>query len=342
MEEKYFEKIVAGGVLLILVLLSFFVLKPVMLSILTAIILALIFSPVYHWLLKKTGRKNLSISIICLFLFLVIILPFIFLMPLLVNQIVQIYISSQQINFVEPLERIFPSIFVTEEFSAQIDLSISSFVNKIGSSLINSLAGFLVDTPKILLHVFLIFFTFFFVLKEGKELELYLRSLMPFPKNIEEKLFRYSKDITTSVLYGQFIVGIVQGVIIGFGFFIFGIPNALILTSLALVAGIFPVIGTAIVWVPVLIYLLILGNTWTALGILIFGTISSQIDGLIRPFFVSKKVDIHPTLVLISMIGGLFVFGILGFILGPLIISYLLIFLEAYRKKDSKGIFIKK
>jgi len=342
MKDPYLEKIITVAVLFALIVLAFFLLKPILFSIITALILAFIFSPVYNFFLKKTKHKSLSAMVVCILLILLIIIPLIFLTPLFINQAIKVYVSSQQMNFIEPFEKIFPSLFTSEEFSAQIGSAIYSFVTKITNSLVNSLSTLIMNSPIIFLHLFVVFFTFFFVLRDGKSLENYIKSLMPFSKQVEEKLFEYSKGITKSVLYGQIVIGLVQGIIIGAGFLIFKVPNALILTLLAVAAGIFPVIGTAIIWLPVLVYLLIAGNSLSALGILIFGAISSNIDSFIRPFFVSKKVNLHPALILVSMVGGLFVFGILGFILGPLIISYLLIFLEVYRKKDVPGLIIEK
>lgn len=150
------------------------------------------------------------------------------------------------------------------------------------------------------------------------------------------------KSITASVIYGQVIIGVLQGIIVGIGFFIFGVPNALLLTMLASLAGIFPIIGTGIIWIPVVIYLLIEGSTFTTIGVLIFGIISSSVDNFLRPIIVAKRTDIHTSILMIGMIGGLFLFGVLGFILGPLILSYLLILLELYRNKNVPGFFIQK
>ena len=147
--------------------------------------------------------------------------------------------------------------------------------------------------------------------------------------------------LTISVIYGQVVVGILQGLAVGIGFFIFKVPNALFLTLLACIAGVFPIIGTTIVWAPVVIYLLIAGNTLPAFGVIIFGFISATLDNLVRPIIVAKRAHMHSALMLIGMIGGLFLFGIMGFILGPLILAYLLIILEIYRNKKSPGIFLK-
>jgi len=196
------------------------------------------------------------------------------------------------------------------------------------------------NLPNILIQLAVVFFTFYFVLRDKEQFFSYIQSLIPFSKEIEKKIVHYTKGITVSVIYGQVIIGIIQGIIAGAGFFIFGVPNALLLTLLTCLAGIFPIVGTAIIWIPVALYLLISGNPLAAVGVTIFGIISSVIDNFLRPIIVSRRSKIHPAILLIGMIGGLFMFGILGFILGPLILSYLLILLEIYRDKKIKGILI--
>lgn len=340
MDDDYFKKITTTVILALLIVLSFFLLKPILLSIIVGIILAFIFNPLYDLLHKFTKSKNLSASLMCFLLILLIVLPLWFLTPTLIKQSIKIYTSSQQIDFVTPIKNIFPSLFASEEFSAEIGSIIHSFVTKMTNALMNSLSQLILNFPGLFLQFLVVFFTFFFVLRDKEQLIAYIKSLLPFSKDIETKLFESSKGITSSVIYGQVIIGIIQGLIVGLGFFIFGVPNALILTLLASLAGIFPIIGTTLIWIPVIIYLFIAGNTFPALGVAIFGVISSSIDNFIRPIIVSKRTKIHSSLILIGMIGGLFFFGILGFILGPLILAYLLIILEIYRNKKSPGIFI--
>jgi predicted PurR-regulated permease PerM len=167
-----------------------------------------------------------------------------------------------------------------------------------------------------------------------------LQSLLPFPKEIEKKLFDSSKDITYSVLYGHFIIGIIQGLIVGIGFFIFGVPNALVITLLTIFAAILPMVGAALIWIPVVLYLIIAGNTFPAIGVFVFGCLSSVIENLLRPFFVSKRTNLNSSLILIGMIGGVLSIGVLGLIIGPLVIAYLLILLELYRSKKNTGLLI--
>lgn len=215
-----------------------------------------------------------------------------------------------------------------------------SFVTNITNSLISYLSQLILNFPKMLLQLVVVLFTFYFVLKDKKQFFNYVQSLMPFSKEIEKKIVDQTKRITISVVYGQVIIGFIQGIIAGLGLFIFKVPNALLLTSIMIVAGIFPIIGTAIVWIPIVLFLFIEGNTGAAFGVILFGIISSVADNFLRPIIVSRRSKIHPAILLIGMIGGLYMFGILGFILGPLILAYLLILLEVYRDRKIKGILI--
>jgi len=340
MDEDYFKKIMATFILVVLVVLTFFLLRPISLSIISGIILAFIFSPLYNKINNKIKSPNATSSLICVLLILAILLPLWFLTPIMISQSVKLYVASQQIDFITPLKTIFPDLFASEEFSTEIGSTLYSFVTRTTNSLVKIFSTLILDFPTLFLQSFVVFFTFFFVLRDKEKLIEYIKSLLPFSKRIEKKLFESSKGITMSVIYGQVIIGILQGIIVGIGFFIFGVSNALILTLFASLAGILPIIGTTIIWFPVAIYLILAGNTFSAIGLGIFGLISSSFDNIIRPAFISKKTNMHPLLILIGMIGGLFLFGILGFILGPLIIAYILIILEVYRDKSAPGIFV--
>jgi len=341
MVKKSDGKIITLIILLALIILCFFIVRSILLSILFGILLAFIFSPVYRWLYRLTKMKNFSVVIICIFLAIVITIPFWFLTPIIINQSIKVYMSVQQADFITPLKQIFPSFFSSQEFSTEIGSIIHSFVARLTNSIMNGFSNLILNLPIIMLQLAIVFFTFYFVLRDGEELVDYIKSLLPFPRHVEEKLIEYTRGITSAVLYGQVVVGLIQGAIIGIGFFIFKVPNALLLTFFSALLGILPVLGTPIIWLPVFVYLTIAGNITAAIGILIFGLIASNVDGVLRPLFVSKMIKIHTGVVLIGMIGGVLFLGILGLILGPLVFSYLLVFLEVYRDKKSSRFFIK-
>lgn len=335
-DEEYFKKITTTAIIVGLIILLFFILKPILLSIILGIILAFIFFPIYSWVYKRTKSKNLSAALICLFLILIILIPLILLFPYLVEQLINSYTSLKQLDIITPLKALFPNILKNDSLLVMVEDALQSAINNFINSMINSLT--IDNLVSWSFQFIVVFFTFFFSLRDNEELNNYIKSLLPFSKEIEKKLYDSSREITASVLYGQIIIGIIQGIAIGIGFFIFSVPNFLFLTLLAIIAGIFPIIGTAIIWFPVLIYLIIGGNTSAAFGVLIFGLISSHVDNILRPLFVSKRTNISSSLVLIGMIGGWFFFGILGIVLGPLVVAYFLIIIEVYRNKNVPGL----
>jgi len=342
MDQEYLKRIATLIILLGLMVLSYFVIRPFLLSALSGIFLAFIFTPAYNKLRKYIKSKNLTTTIICILLAVIIIVPIWFLTPVLVKQSIDIFMGSQQLDLITPLTNAFPSLFSHETFSNEITSVIQSFVTKITNSMMNMLSGFIFNFPTLFLHFLIVVFTFFFVLRDGDKLVSYIQSILPFSKDVESKLFKSSRDITFSVLYGQVVLGILQGLLVGVAFFIFGVPNALLFTLLACLAGIFPIIGTTIVWLPVAIYMMISGGLFPALGVIVFGVLSSILENIIKPVFISKRTRLHSAIILIGMVGGLFIFGILGVILGPLILAYLLIVLEIYRDKRVPGVFINK
>ncbi len=336
-ERIYIKRIFIAIIVLVLAVLSFLLIRPIILSIVLGLILAFVFNPVYDWLRKTVKSKNLSASILCVVLILLILLPIWFFTPILLNQALKIYTSAQQMDFVTPLKTIFPSLFASQQFSSEIGSILHSFVAKTANSFVNAVSNIILNFIPMFLQLLVVFFTFFFVLRDKDKLVPYLKGISPLSGEVEKKLIEYSVGITSSVLYGQVIVGIFQGLVVGAGFFIFGVPNALILTLLAIVAGILPIIGPPIVWVPVVVYFLAAGSALPAIGVAIAGVIASTTDNFLRSVIVSRRTSVHSSVILVGMIGGFFFFGVLGFILGPLILSYLLIGVEVYRKKDKEG-----
>lgn len=309
-------------------------------SIITGIILASLFIPLYNRINNKIKSKNVSATMIIILLLILIVLPIWFLLPVLLDQSIKIYTATQQINFITPLKTIFPSIFRTEQFSNEIGGVISSFITKITNSAINMISRVILNFPTLFLQLLVALFTFFFVVRDHDKVLSYIQSLLPFSKEVETKLFKSTKDITFSVLYGQVVIGILQGIFGGISFFLFGVNNALFLTILACAAGIFPIIGTSVVWIPVAIFLMIDGAIVPALGVVAFGLVAAFFENTIKPAFISKRTNVHSAVILVGMVGGLFMFGILGFIIGPLILAYLLIVLEIFRDKRTPGLFI--
>ena len=339
-DNESFRKILITTILIVLIVVSFLILEPILLSLISGIILAVVFSKPYEWIMKKTGSRNASLAIICVLIASIIILPIWFLTPIFLRQSFQVYISAQQVDLSSVFDKLFPS--VSGSISTGFSSVLSSFITKTLNSLTTSVSDLILNFPTIFLHLIVVFSTFFFVLRDKDEIILYIKSVTPFSKEVEKKLFDSSRGIILSVVYGQIIIGIIQGLVASIGFFIFQAPNPMFLALIAIIAGILPIVGPLLVCIPVIFYFLIAGNTFAAFGIGFFGVLSSSIDNVLRPWFVSKSSNLHPLLSLVGMVGGFFFFGILGFVIGPVVLAFVFIILEIYRGRELPGFFLAK
>ncbi len=324
--------------ILLLTVLIFLLVKPILLSILGGLILAYTFQPIYKRISHRIKPGNLSAIVVSTIAILLIILPIYFLTPFMVNQIFQLFQRAQALDMKSFVTTIFPS--APETFIIQMTTTFDSVISRVSSSVLNNLIEFLLELPTFMFHLVIVAFVFFFALRDSKSLAEFVSALSPLNKVQEKKLVQQFKDITNSIIYGQFVIGIVQGIVAGLGFFLFGIPSALVLSILALIFSIIPVLGPFFIWIPAAIYLFSEGNTLVASLFLLYNVvIVSNIDNILRIYILSKKTDMSQVIILIGMIGGLFIFGILGLILGPLILAYFITFLKAYKDDTLSSLF---
>lgn len=334
-DPKIIKHIAIWIFIAIILVLSVLIIKPIFLSILLGFILAYAFYPVYAWVYKRTKRKNLSAILISILALLIIFIPLWFTASTLIKQIFDVYSTIQSLDLTSMIETVLPFFFANPDTAYNFNIALNNFVSNTASILMTKISEFIVDIPAILLQLFVTMFVFYYALRDGEIFKKYIRALFPFSAETKNKFFKRSTDITYSVIYGNIIVGLIQGIATGIGLFIAGVENALLLTIIAIFLSIIPIVGSWLIWVPAALFLFVLGNTGAAIFLLIYGFFFvSIIDNIIRPYLVSKKTKVPNSITLIGMIGGLLVFGILGLLVGPLVLAYLLIILELY--KDNK------
>jgi predicted PurR-regulated permease PerM len=342
LEGTGFKKVSIILALGILAALSIFILWPIATSIVTGLILAYIFYPVYKKMQKIIKEKNTAAVILILLVLFLIILPLWFLIPFMIKQIFDMYLYIQGADVTGFFTKIFPTLVETE-ISGDFLISFNRFISSTASKIFASASSFLLDLPNVILRTAVVFFVFFFGMRDAELFSSYVRSLSPFSKPVERDLAQKFKEITSSVIYGYVVVGVLQGILTGIGLFVAGVPQALILTLVAIIASMIPIGGAWLVWIPAVIYLFSSGNIFAAIGLALYGAIFiSWIDNIIRPYMVARRTKISTAIVLIGMIGGIIVFGLLGLIIGPLILSYLLLILDAYRNKKFPDLFSEK
>jgi len=338
MDTKSINRISAILLILFLIVLSFFIIKPISLAIISGLIFAYIMNPIYKKINSKIKKPTISAFLVCFLLIFVILIPAWFLVPIIIKQIFGIFSFLQGLQIGEVFIKIIPG--APKQFLAELTASASNFLSQITTGTLNWLINFLVNLPNLLFQGTVFIFVFFFAMRDQDKLRHYVSDLSPLKKSQEKILIKEFKEITSSIIYGYIIIGIIQGIATGIGLFIFGVPRALILTVFAIFSSMFPLFGPWLIWFPAAIFLFAKGNIVLAIGFTIYSfLIPSSIDNILRPYIISRNSSISPVIALVGMIGGLFVFGLMGLILGPLILAYSIIFLTAYKNKQLSSMF---
>lgn len=336
--EKDIKRVIVVLLLLALGVLAYFVLKPVILSIFGGLILAYVFFPVYRLVRKYIKWEGLAAAIVSILFIAAIFIPSWFLIPVIIQQTFSTFQLLQQLNISEILAKILPS--ASPQLLQQLDLTFKNTINKLASSVLNSLLDYLTNFAIVTLHIVIVAFVFFFALKDEAKFKQFASEISPLNKNQEKILVKQFKDTTSSILYGHIVAGLAQGILAGIGFLVFGIPNAVLLTVVAAIFGVIPILGPGIIYVPAAIYLVTIGQPGPAIVYLLYNIlVVSTIDNLFRIYIVAKKTKISHVIVLIGMVGGLLLFGFLGLLIGPLVLGYLLTLLEAYKNKTLSSFF---
>jgi predicted PurR-regulated permease PerM len=319
--------------LLIVLFLSFLVIKPFLTYIVLGLVLTAVLYPVYKWLNKKIKSRNVCASIVVILVLLAIVLPSFYIISSLVQQATVAYQTYGNAEAVERFSEFFTHVSGQEvNFAGLVQNSLFWLKTNI-SSYAPTLVTSITD---IFLGLFVLFFVMFYCLKEGNNLYAEVKDLIPLKKKYKANLMSEAKNMVSAVMYGQVITAIIQGGLGGLGFLIFGIPNPVLWGFVMIILAFLPVVGPPLVWIPAGIIELINGNYVAGIGILIYGAVViSNVENVIRPRIISGKSKLHPAIVLIGVLGGLKIFGFAGLIIGPLILAILIVLLRTY-KEDFK------
>lgn len=324
--------------LLVGVSLAFFLLmKPFFGPIFWAVAIALIFHPVQLWLGRRLGDRPNTIALITLVICLVIvIIPVIVLVTSLVAEGLALYqqIQSGEIRPGEYIDRVndsFPAIqaFLSQfgvDFTELRDRAVSAFVG--GSQFLAKQAlGIGQNTFQFFLGLALMVYLAFFLLRDGSRLVELLIKALPLGDERERLLFAKFAEVTRATVKGNLLIAIIQGALGGFIFWVLGIRGAILWGVVMAIFSLLPAVGAAIVWVPVAIYLVASGEFIPAVILTVFGVVVIGLaDNILRPIFVGRDTKLPDYIVLLSTLGGIVLFGINGFVMGPLVAALFMAF----------------
>ena len=219
-----------------------------------------------------------------------------------------------------------------------MDVFLKGAINEVSTKLPGKLYGLVVGFANQMINIFVFLFLVFFLLRDGEHLGKNLFSLLPLTTQQKHKAYKQIKELLHAVVFGTIIVALTQGFAGTIGFAIFGVKSPLIFGLLMAFAALIPFIGTAVIWVPVALSMLISGAIssnvpliWKSVGLIVYGTfIISGIDNILKPRIIGHRSILHPALVLLGVTGGLYLLGPIGIFVGPVIMAFMVILLEIY------------
>jgi len=329
---KYMNKnFIAKTFLIILIIFVIFacylVFKPFLVEILAAAILVSIFYTPYEWLVKKFhDRRNLASLVMCLLIILIVIIPAINLIIYTAQRSVLAY--SDMINFLNRtnLDGAIKSNILEKANLLGLDgndlkVFAADIAKKSSNWLVSGAATLVKGTTGFLISLIIIIFTMFFFFVDGKKMVEKIMYLTPLSNKYDKEIFKKFRDVSYSTMISTFVVAIMQGAVGAVGFIIVGLP-AFFAGLLMGFFSLLPYIGAGFIWFPVAVYLLFVGEIWQGIFLLVWGVlVISMIDDVIRGYIIKGKAQVHPIFVILSILGGISLFGFWGVFLGPLIIS---------------------
>ena len=204
---------------------------------------------------------------------------------------------------------------------------IVSALPRIGQAVMGGISSFVVN-------LFVLVFVLYFMLIGGIKMEAYVNAILPFNATNTEHVIHEINMIVRSNAIGIPLLAVIQGGVAMIGYFIFGAPNALLLGFLTCFATVIPMVGTGLIWFPVAVYMALTGDWPNAIGLAAYGgIIVSQLDNLIRFILQKKMADTHPLITIFGVVIGLSLFGFMGVIFGPLLLSLFFLFVDIFKRE---------
>jgi predicted PurR-regulated permease PerM len=295
-------------------------------------VLALMFEPLYRKLLARfRGRQNLAASATLGIILVIVILPLALVAVSLVQEVSALYqrVKSGEVNFGHYFDQIVAAM--PSWASGLMDrlglVDLDSFQAKLTAAITQraeALAGRAVDIGSDVLDLVIGFciamYLLFFLLRDGAALSRDIRATIPLAPAAKERVLERFTTVIRATVKGNVLVAAAQGALGGLAFWVLGIHAPMLWAVVMAFLSLLPAVGAALIWAPVALYLLAIGEVWQGLSLTAFGVfVIGLIDNLLRPILVGKDTQLPDYVVLISTVGGIAVIGINGFVVGPLI-----------------------
>ncbi len=350
--SNQYQRIVPFVLFILALFLLFKLIQPMIAILLSSALLAYVSFPLYKKISKKISVKSLSIILSLSIVVIIILIPFSFLTFEITQQGYYLYHSLSDnvakgalfgIGCTSADSKVCSLINQAEKFSLE-RLSTFGFDKQLQKFLLifeEKITKFILSIPLIIAEIFLTLVISYFILSEWESILKKIVDLLPMRKKTIKRLINEFKNITHTVIYAQIFVALVQGAVATIGFYIFGVPFPLILGVITAFCALIPTIGTALVWAPASLFLILSGYfsydygiLGKGIGLFLYGLIIiSTIDNILLAKIVHAKAKVNQISVIVGVIGGAGLFGIIGIFIGPILLPLLITYFETFKEK---------
>ena len=334
--------------------LAILLIKPFISTLIVSAIIAYVFYPVYRYFYSLTKMKGFSAAVLIIMILLLSLIPLVIVTGKLTTESYAVYTKAKTVfidtdSFKDACTDSNGFIcgsynlanLVSEKYDLNLGFHLARAFSNIASRFVSNASDFILNIPKFLLHVFIGIFAMFYMFTQGKDMIVALKHALPLNDEHSDRMLMHFNDVIYATIYGAIVIAIVQGLVAGVGYFIFGVTSPIMLALITTIAAFIPFLGAALVWLPVSITMLVNGiithdNSLMirAGGLVVYGAlIVSTIDNLLRPKIVGDRAKVHPLVILLGVFGGLAMLGFVGIMVGPLILTLFIALLRIYEEE---------
>jgi predicted PurR-regulated permease PerM len=308
------------------------------------IFLAAVFSGMMHGLYTRLtrrlgGRKATASAVTVALFVLLLIVPLSGFLGIVVSQAVEVTASVgpwverelSQAHEIDSLMRRLPFWETIQPYQDVISTKVAEFAGRLGTFLVTMVAAASRGTAMFFFHLFVMLYAMFFFLLHGKKYLATILYYIPLRPEAENRLVARFVSVARATIKGTLVIGVVQGGLAGLAFLVVGIQGWAFWSVVMMILSIIPGVGTALIWVPAVIYLFAVGLAGKAIGLGIWcAVVVGMVDNVLRPWLVGRDTQMSDLLVLLSTLGGIIAFGASGFIIGPIIAALWVTVWEIY------------
>lgn len=325
--------------------LCWLMLQPFVNVLLWGLVLTTAFAPIHDRIVRKVPNQDIAALLACLTVVLALGIPTALIGVALVHELAPAFETLQAMisSLLDPHS---PVVGTVTGWLAERGVDIDSAkqqaieqaqgaMAELTSSSIGYVRGILGGIAGVVIQVFFVFFTMYYLFRDGTKLHTALAAALPLRGRTMNLLFDRIRDVISASVYGVFVIAVLQGALGGLAFWVIGLPSAVVWGVVMAFMSLIPFAGSFVVWIPAAIYLAAIGSWGAAIGLTLWGSIViGLVDNFLRPKLVGEKAKLHELFIFFAVLGGLQVFGLIGLFLGPVILAITLALFDAFLHPD--------